>query len=77
MNIKENKRELKPSHKTFYLVYSCILLILLVEQLNEPVGKGFRLFLRKIKKVCKLFLVYLLCKLIDLVNKHIICSEQI
>ena len=77
MNIKENKRELKPSHKTFYLVSSCIYLILIVEQLNEPVGKGLRLFLRKIKRVCKLFLGYLFCKLIDLVNKHIICSEQI
>ena len=77
MNIKENKKELKPSHETFLLISTCIYLSLLVEELNEPVGKGFRLFLRKIKKVCKLFLGYLLCKLIDLVNKHIICSEQI
>ena len=77
MNIKENKKELKPSQKAFYLVSTCIYLSLLVEQLNEPGGKGLRLFLRKIKRVCKLFLGYLLCKLIDLVNKHIICSEQI
>lgn len=77
MNIKENKKELKPSQKAFYLVSTCIYFSLLVELLNEPVGKGLRLFFRKIKRVCKLFLGYLLCKLLVLVNKHIICSEQI
>lgn len=50
MNIKENKKELKPSQKAFYLVSTCIYLSLLVEELNEPVGKGISLIFTQDKK---------------------------
>ena len=50
---------------------ACICFLLLKEQESKPTGKGFRLFLRKAKRVCRLSLGYLLCKLFDIAGKYI------
>ena len=43
----------------------------LKEQESKPIGKGLRLYLRKAKRVCRLSLGYLLCKVFELINKRL------
>ena len=43
----------------------------LKEQESKPIGKGLRLYLRKAKRVCRLSLGYLLCKLFEIAGKYI------
>lgn len=69
-NRKERKRE-KPPYGIYYMLSACICFLLLKEQESKPTGKGFRLFLRKAKRVCRLSLGYLLCKVFELINKHL------
>lgn len=68
-NRKEHKKE-KPPYRIYYMLSACICFLLLKEQESKPIGKGFRLFLRKAKRVCRLSLGYLLCRLFEIAEKY-------
>nr|DAX48870.1 MAG TPA: hypothetical protein [Caudoviricetes sp.] len=68
-NRKEHKKE-KPPYRIYYMLSACICFLLLKEQESKPTGKGFRLFLRKAKRVCRLSLGYLLCRLFEIAEKY-------
>ena len=53
------------------MLSACICFLLLKEQESKPIGKGLRLYLRKAKRVCRLSLGYLLCKVFELINKRL------
>lgn len=69
-NRKEHKKE-KPPYRIYYMLSACIYFLLLKEQESKPIGKGLRLYLRKAKRVCRLSLGYLLCKLFEIAGKYI------
>ena len=69
-NRKEHKKE-KPLYGIYYMLSACIYFLLLKEQESKPIGKGLRLYLRKAKRVCRLSLGYLLCKLFEIAGKYI------
>ena len=69
-NRKEHKKE-KPPYRIYYMLSACICFLLLKEQQTKPKGKGLRLYLRKTKRVCRLSLGYLLCKLFEIAGKYI------
>lgn len=69
-NRKERKRK-EPPYGIYYMLSACICFLLLKEQESKPTGKGFRLFLRKAKRVCRLSLGYLLYKLFEIAGKYI------
>ena len=69
-NRKEHKKE-KPPFRIYYMLSACIYFLLLKEQESKPIGKGLRLYLRKAKRVCRLSLGYLLCKLFEIAGKYI------
>ena len=69
INRKEHKKE-KPPYRIYYMLSACICFLLLKEQESKPTGKGFRLFLRKAKRVCRLSLGYLLCRLFEIAEKY-------
>lgn len=69
-NRKEHKRE-KPPYRIYYMLSACICFLLLKEQESKPIGKGLRLYLRKAKRVCRLSLGYLLCRLFEIAEKYI------
>lgn len=74
MNItkrKDYKKIKSPSYRIYYMLSACICFLLLKEQESKPIGKGLRLYLRKAKRVCKLSLGYLLCKVFELINKRL------
>ena len=68
-NRKEHKKE-KPPYRIYYMLSASICFLLLKEQESKPTGKGFRLFLRKAKRVCRLSLGYLLCRLFEIAEKY-------
>lgn len=68
-NRKKHKKE-KPPYGIYYMLSACIYFLLLKEQESKPTGKGFRLFLRKAKRVCRLSLGYLLCRLFEIAEKY-------
>ena len=53
------------------MLSACVCFLLLKEQQTKPIGKGFQLYLRKAERVCRLSLGYLLCKVIELINKRL------
>ena len=69
-NRKEHKKE-KPPYRIYYMLSACICFLLLKEQESKPIGKGLRLYLRKAKRVCRLSLGYLLCRLFEIAGKYI------
>jgi len=69
-NRKEHKKE-KPPYRIYYMLSACIYFLLLKEQESKPIGKGLRLYLRKAKRICRLSLGYLLCKLFEIAGKYI------
>lgn len=69
-NRKEHKKE-KPQYDIYYMLSACICFLLLKEQESKPIGKGLRLYLRKAKRVCRLSLGYLLCKIFEIAGKYI------
>ena len=69
-NRKEHKKE-EPPYRIYYMLSACICFLLLKEQQTKPIGKGLRLYLRKAKRVCRLSLGYLLCKLFEIAGKYI------
>lgn len=69
-NRKEHKKE-KPPYRIYYMLSACIYFLLLKEQESKPIGKELRLYLRKAKRVCRLSLGYLLCKLFEIAGKYI------
>lgn len=69
-NRKEHKKEKSPC-EIYYMLSACIYFLLLKEQESKPIGKGLRLYLRKAKRVCRLSLGYLLCKLFEIAGKYI------
>lgn len=69
-NRKKHKKE-KPPYGIYYMLSACIYFLLLKEQESKPIGKGLRLYLRKAKRVCRLSLGYLLCKLFEIAGKYI------
>lgn len=69
-NRKEHKKE-KPPYRIYYMLSACICFLLLKEQESKPIGKGLRLYLRKAKRVCRLSLGYLLCRLFEIAEKYI------
>lgn len=69
-NRKEHKKE-KPPYRIYYMLSACIYFLLLKEQESKPIGKGLRLYLRKAKRVCRLSLGYLLCRLFEIAEKYI------
>lgn len=69
-NRKEHKKE-KPPYEIYYMLSACICFLLLKEQDSKPIGKGLRLYLRKAKRVCRLSLGYLLCRLFEIAEKYI------
>lgn len=69
-NRKEHKKE-KPPYRIYYMLSACICFLLLKEQDSKPIGKGLRLYLRKAKRVCRLSLGYLLCRLFEIAEKYI------
>lgn len=58
------------SGKTFYYVATCLLLLLMVNKPYKASAKGFRLYLRKCKRVSKLVLAQILCGIFKLIDKH-------
>ena len=69
-NRKEHKKEKTP-YRIYYMLSACICFLLLKEQESKPIGKGLRLYLRKAKRVCRLSLGYLLCRLFEIAEKYI------
>lgn len=69
-NRKEHKKE-NPLYGIYYMLSAYICFLLLKEQESKPIGKGLRLYLRKAKRVCRLSLGYLLCKLFEIAGKYI------
>ena len=69
-NRKEHKKE-NPPYRIYYMLSACICFLLLKEQESKPIGKGLRLYLRKAKRVCRLSLGYLLCRLFEIAEKYI------
>lgn len=69
-NRKEHKKE-KPPYRIYYMLSACICFLLLKEEEAKPIGKGLRLYLRKAKRVCRLLLGYLLCKVFELISKRL------
>lgn len=59
------------SGKTFYYVATCLLLLLMVNKPYKASAKGFRLYLRKCRKVSKLLLAQMLCEIFKLIDKYI------
>lgn len=59
------------SGKTFYYVATCLLLLLMVDKPYKTFAQGFRLYLRKCKRVSKLVLAQILCGIFKLIDKHI------
>ena len=59
------------SSKIFYYVATCLLLLLMVNKPYKTSAKGFRLYLRKCKRVSKLVLAQILCGIFKLIDKHI------
>ena len=70
-NRKDYKKIKSPSYRIYYMLSACICFLLLKEQESKPIGKGLRLYLRKAKRVCRLSLGYLLCKLFEIAGKYI------
>lgn len=59
------------SGKTFYYVATCLLLLLMVNKPYKTSAKGFRLYLRKCRRVSKLLLAQILCGIFKLIDKYI------
>ena len=59
------------SGKIFYYVATCLLLLLMVNKPYKTSAKGFRLYLRKCRRVSKLLLAKILCEIFKLIDKHI------
>lgn len=59
------------SGKTFYYVATCLLLLLMVNKPYKTSAKGFRLYLRKCRRVSKLLLAQILCGIFKLIYKYI------
>ena len=59
------------SSKIFYYVATCLLLLLMVNKPYKASAKGFRLYLRKCRKVSKLLLAQMLCEIFKLIDKYI------
>ena len=59
------------SGKTFYYVATCLLLLLMVDKPYKTFAQGFRLYLRKCRRVSKLLLAQILCGIFKLIDKYI------
>jgi len=60
------------SGKTFYyVVATCLLLLLMIDKPYKTSAKGFRLYLRKCRRVSKLLLAQILCGIFKLIDKYI------
>ena len=59
------------SGKTFYYVATCLLLLLMINKPYKTSAKGFRLYLRKCRRVSKLLLAQILCGIFKLIDKYI------
>lgn len=55
----------------FYYLATCLLLLLMVNKPYKTSAKGFRLYLRKCRRVSKLLLVQILCGIFKLIDKYI------
>lgn len=58
------------SAKTFYYIATCILLMLMAEKPYSTPAKGLHLYLRKLKYICKLLFVQILCKVFKYIDKY-------
>lgn len=58
------------SGKTFYYVATCLLLLLMVDKPYSTPAKGLHLYLRKLKRVCKLLFIQILCEIFKYVDKY-------
>ena len=58
------------SSKIFYYVATCLLLLLMVNKPYKTSAKGFRLYLRKRRRVSKLLLAQILCGIFKLIDKY-------
>ena len=58
------------SAKTFYYIATCILLMLMADKPYSTPAKGLHLYLRKLKQVCKLLFVQILCTVFKYVDKY-------
>lgn len=65
------------SGKTFYYLATCLLLLLILDKPCENPAKGFRLYLCKVKKVCKFFLANLLPWIFKYIDKYYKNKEEI
>lgn len=59
------------SGKTFYYVATCLLLLLMIDKPYKTSAKGFRLYLRKCRRVSKLLLAQILCGIFKFIDKYI------
>lgn len=59
------------SGKRFYYVATCLLLLLMLDKPYKTSAKGFRLYLRKCRRVSKLLLAQILCGIFKLIDKYI------
>jgi hypothetical protein len=65
------------SHGTaFYYLATCLLLLLILDKPYENLAKGFRLYLYKVKRVCKFFLANLLLWIFKYIDKYYKNKEE-
>lgn len=73
-NLNNNQTDIgagqSQSGKTFYFVATCLLLLLMVDKPYCTSAKGLHLYLRKCRRVSKLFLAQILCGIFKLIDKY-------
>ena len=60
----------------FYYLATCLLLLLILDKPCENPAKGFRLYLCKVKRVCKFFLANLLPWIFKYIDKYYKNEEE-